>query len=108
MARPRDPPAGQLDAMTDERYHAYRQVMAALATDGAAVLTPTERDLLCDAAEGYLLMRSASEGEAADLAANVAGVLGALVESGRWREETAVAVQSAIEACGPRLEPVPA
>ena len=44
--------------MTDERYHAYRQVMSALATDGAAVLTPAERDLLCDAAEGYLLMRS--------------------------------------------------
>jgi hypothetical protein len=35
-------------------------------------------------------------------------VLGGLVDSGRWRDETAAAVQSAIEACGPRLEPVPA
>ena len=94
--------------MTDERYRAYRQVMAALATDGAAVLTPTERELLRDAAEGYLLMRSPAEDEAPDLAANVAAVLDALVESRRWREETAVAVGSAIQACGPQLEPVPA
>jgi hypothetical protein len=94
--------------MNEERYHAYRQVMAALATDGAAVLTPTERELLRDAAEGYLLMRSPAEKEAADLEANVAAVLGALVESRRWRDETAAAVHAAIEACGPRLEPVPA
>jgi hypothetical protein len=94
--------------MTDERYHAYRQVMAALATDGATVLTGTERDLLCDAAEGYLLMRPGSEDEAIELSANVAAVLGGLVDSRRWRDETAAAVQSAIEACGPRLEPVPA
>jgi hypothetical protein len=94
--------------MNDERYHAYRQVLAALATDGAAVLTPTERELLCDAAEGYLLMRSRDGEEATDLATNVATVLRGLVESQRWREETAAAVQRAIEACGPRLEPVPA
>jgi hypothetical protein len=94
--------------MTDERYRAYRQVIAALATDGAAVLTPTERELLRDAAEGYLLMRSPAEDEAPDLAANVAAVLDALVESRRWREETAVAVHTAIQACGPQLEPVPA
>lgn len=93
--------------MTEERYRAYRQVLAALATDGAAVLTQTERELLCDAAEGYLLMR-ATDGEAADLAANVTAVLGALVESRRWRQETAAAVRNAIEACGPQLEPVPA
>ena len=92
--------------MTDERYHAYRQVMAALATDGAAVLTPTERATLCDAAEGYLLLRAAGDDEAMELSANVAAVLGQLVESRRWRTETAAAVQSAIEACGPRLEPV--
>jgi hypothetical protein len=94
--------------MNDHRYHAYRQVMDALSTDGAAVLTDTERDLLRDAAEGYLLMRSPHGREAHDLRANVAAVLGALVESGRWRQETATAVQSAIEACGPELEPVPA
>ena len=94
--------------MTDERYKAYRQVMAALATDGAAVLTDTERELLCDAAEGYLLMRSPADEEAADLAANVAAVLDGLVKSRRWREETVTAVRAAIDACGPRLEPVPA
>lgn len=94
--------------MTSERYRAYRQVMAALATDGAAVLTQTERELLADAAEGYLLMRSAETGEAAELAATVAAVLSALVESRRWRDETAAAVQNAIEACGPALAPVPA
>jgi hypothetical protein len=94
--------------MTDERYHAYRQVMAALATDGAAVLTPTERELLSDAAEGYLLMRSPTDAEAAELAANVAAVLDGLVETRRWREETAAAVRDAIQACGPQLEPVPA
>ena len=94
--------------MTDERYHAYRQVISALATDGAALLTATERELLCDAAEGYLLMRSPAEDQAAELRANVAAVLGGLVDSGRWRDETAAAVQSAIEACGPRLAPVAA
>ena len=94
--------------MTDERYNAYRHVMAALATDGAAVLTPTERALLRDAAEGYLLMRTPADDEATDLAANVAAVLAALVESGRWQEETAAAVGGAIQACGPQLEPVPA
>lgn len=94
--------------MTNERYHAYRQVMAALATDGAAVLTPAERHLLCDAAEGYLLLRSRSDEEAEELATNVAAVLDALVDSRRWRSDTANAVQSAIEACGPQLEPVPA
>jgi hypothetical protein len=94
--------------VTDERYHAYRQVMSALATDGAAVLTPAERDLLCDAAEGYLLMRSPGEDEARELSANVAAVLDGVVESRRWRDETAAAVQRAIEACGPQLEPVAA
>jgi hypothetical protein len=94
--------------MTDQRYHAYRQVMAALATDGATVLTGTERDVLCDAAEGYLLMRPGSEDEAFELAANVTAVLSGLVDSRRWREETAAAVQSAIQACGPQLEPVAA
>ena len=92
--------------MTDERYRSYRQVLAALATDGATVLTPTERELLCDAAEGYLLMRSREDGEAPELEAKMAAVLDALVESRRWREETAAAVQSAIEACGPSRAPV--
>jgi hypothetical protein len=94
--------------MNDHRYQAYRQVMAALSTDGADVLTGSERALLCDAAEGYLLMRSRTESEAAELEANVAAVLGDLVDSGRWRRETATAVQNAIEACGPSLVPVPA
>ena len=71
-------------------------------------MTDTERELLCDAAEGYLLMRSPADEEAADLAANVAAVLDGLVKSRRWREETATAVRAAIDACGPRLEPVPA
>jgi hypothetical protein len=94
--------------MTDERYRAYRQVLTALATDGAAVLTANERELLSDAAEGYLLMRSPDEGEAAELTANVAAVLSGLVDSGRWRDDTAAAVQNAIGACGPRLEHVAA
>jgi hypothetical protein len=92
--------------MTGERYRAYRQVLAALATDGADILTANERELLCDAAEGYLLMRSRDGEEAAELAANVATVLDGLVDSHRWREQTAAAVQSAIEACGPSLDPV--
>jgi hypothetical protein len=92
--------------MTHERYHAYRQVMSALVTDGASVLTPDERDVLCDAAEGYLLMRSPDCDEAAELAANLTAVLAALVDTGRWRQETATAVQTAIEACGPQLQPV--
>ena len=82
--------------------------MSALATDGAAVLTPAERDMLCDAAEGYLLMRSMDDAEASELYANVIAVLDGVVESRRWRQETAGAVQRAIEACGPQLEPVPA
>jgi hypothetical protein len=94
--------------VTDERYHAYRQVISALETDGAAVLTPTERDLLSDAAEGYLLMRSSDQAEALELAAGVTAVLDGVVESRRWRHETAAAVQRAIEACGPQLEPVAA
>jgi len=92
--------------MTGERYRAYRQVLAALGTDGAEVLTADERELLRDAAEGYLLMRSRDGGEAAELAGNVAAVLDGLVVSHRWREETATAVQNAIEACGPSLDPV--
>jgi hypothetical protein len=94
--------------VTDERYRAYRQVMDALATDGADVLIKTEREILCDAAEGYLLMRPDSGGEATELAANVAAVLDSLVATRRWRTETAAAVQRAIEACGPSLAPVPA
>jgi hypothetical protein len=93
--------------MTNERYTAYRQVLAALSTDGAAVLTEPERELLRDAAEGYLLMRDA-DAEAQELEANMAAVIDALVESRRWREETATAVQHAIRACGPELVPVPA
>jgi hypothetical protein len=93
--------------MNDERYHAYRQVMAALATDGASVLTDAERDLLSDAAEGFLLMHPGTEDEAIELDANVSAVLGALVESRRWREETAAAVERAIRACGPAIAPVP-
>ena len=92
--------------MTAERYRSYRQLLAALATEGADILTEEERELLRDAAEGYLLMRSPQSEEASELAANVAAVLDGLVESRRWRTETAAAVQNAIEACGPAREPV--
>jgi hypothetical protein len=97
-----------METMTPERYQAYQQVMSALDTDGASVLTATERALLSDAAEGYLLLRSTGEDEAAELATTVGLILDGLVTSHRWRQETAAAVQTAIEACGPRLEPVPA
>ena len=84
--------------MTGNRYRNYRFVLEVLDSN---VFTQAEREILADAAEGLLLMRSAYAEGLEDLRTQVTAVLDALVASDRLRYATAVELRTRIEDCGP-------
>ena len=88
--------------MTRTRYNAYRYLLSSLEL---AEFTDSERALLSDAAEGYLLARSGS-GELEELALTVDVSLGAVVKSGRMSRWAAEQARAWIEACGPTPDPL--
>jgi hypothetical protein len=92
--------------MTRTRYKAYRYLHASLEL---ADLTQSERELLSDGAEGFLLAESLDCEELAELALTVVVTLEGVVNSGRMSRWAAEHAKAWIDACGPMPEPdVPA
>jgi hypothetical protein len=94
--------------MTHSRYNAYRHLVSSLEL---ANFTDAERELLTDAAEGFLLAHSLETEELVDLAVTVVVTLEAAVECGRMSRWTAEQAKTWIDACGPaseQLVPAPA
>ena len=88
--------------MTNSRYKAYRNLLSSL---GLANLTDPERELLRDAAEGYLLAASLDSDELAELAWTVVVTLESVVASGRMSRWSAEHTKTWVEACGPMTAP---
>jgi hypothetical protein len=92
--------------MTRTRYKAYRYLHASLEL---VDFTQSERELLSDAAEGFLLAESFDCEELAELALTVVVTLAGVVDSGRMSRWAADHAKAWIDACGPMPEPhVPA
>jgi hypothetical protein len=89
--------------MTRTRYNAYRYLCSSLEL---ANFTDSERDLLCDAAEGFLLADSLDCEELAELALTVVVTLDEVMESGRMSHWAAEHAKAWIDACGPMPEPL--
>ena len=84
--------------MNSHRYRNYRYVSQLLASD---LFNAFERDILGDAAEGLLLMRSPDSFDLGELEATVDAVLGGLVAGKRVEAGTAAALRERIRECGP-------
>jgi hypothetical protein len=88
--------------MTRARYNAYRYLHSSLEF---ANFTASERALLTDAAEGFLLADSLDSEELAELALTVVVTLEGVIESGRMSRWAAEHAKTWIDACGPMPEP---
>jgi hypothetical protein len=88
--------------MTRTRYNAYRYLHSSLEF---ANFTESERALLTDAAEGFLLADSLDSEELAELALTVVVTLEGVIESGRMSRWAAEHAKTWIDACGPMPEP---
>ena len=89
--------------MTRSRYKAYRYLLSSLEL---ANFTEAEREILRDAAEGFLLAPSLDSEELAELALTVIVTLGTVVESGRMSRWAADQAKLWVDACGPMAEPL--
>ncbi len=88
--------------MTRTRYNAYRYLRSSL---DLADFTQSERELLMDAAEGFLLAESLDTEEVVELGLTVAVTLDGVVESGRMSRWAADHARAWIDACGPTPAP---
>jgi hypothetical protein len=88
--------------MTRTRYNAYRYLHSSLEL---ANFTESERELLSDAAEGFLLADSLDSEGLAELALTVVVTLEGVVESGRMSRWAAEHAKAWIDACGPMPQP---
>jgi hypothetical protein len=88
--------------MTRTRYNAYPYLHSSLEL---ANFTESERELLSDAAEGFLLADSLDSEGLAELALTVVVTLEGVVESGRMSRWAAEHAKTWIDACGPMPEP---
>jgi hypothetical protein len=84
--------------MTPGRHMAYRRVLLSV---HLADFTEAERELLRDAAEGFLLAPSLDSEEIIDLSLEVVAVLECVVGCGRMSRWAAEQMKAGIEACGP-------
>jgi hypothetical protein len=89
--------------MTRTRYNAYRYLLTSLEL---ADFTDSERALLRDAAEGFLLAGSHDSEELAELAVTVVAALDGVVNSGRMSRWAAGQAKTWIDACGPMPDPL--
>jgi hypothetical protein len=90
--------------VTNTRYKAYRHLHASLEL---ADITQSERELLGDAAEGFLLAESLDCEELAELALTVVVTLEGVVETGRMSRWAAEQAKAWIDACGPMPDAYP-
>jgi hypothetical protein len=87
--------------MTRTRYNAYRYLLSSLEL---AEFNESERALLSDAAEGFLLARAGAS-ELVELRRTVQAALDGVVESGRMSRWAAQQARTWIDACGPTPDP---
>jgi hypothetical protein len=87
--------------MTAERYNSYCAVVRTLRH---LSLRPAERDVLRDAAEGFLLCRDEDPWELAELGLSASIVLDRAVSSRRVTREIANRLAEALNECGPMEE----
>jgi hypothetical protein len=84
--------------MNDRRYKSYVYVSRLLRSE---LFSTREREVLLDAAEGLLLMRTPGSPELNELEANVDATLEGLVTAGRVKAKTAARLRARLGACGP-------
>jgi hypothetical protein len=107
-ARPRAAPLGpvSLGCVTGERAQAYGRVVETLDDLSAGKLRPAEQRIVREAADALFFCEDlASDLAAREARAALHGLSGNLVESDRLLPETAAALVSDVEGCGP-LAPV--
>jgi hypothetical protein len=86
----------------DRRYKSYLFISRVFESD---IFNALEREVLIDAAEGMLLMRSPDPQEIEELELNVSAALEGMTASRRIHETTAAELKDRIRDCGP--SPVP-
>jgi hypothetical protein len=84
--------------VNDRRYRGYVRISRVLRSD---LFNSLEQEVLLDAAEGLLLMRSAEPAEIGALGANVDAALDGLVGARRIHATTAAELRERIFECGP-------
>ena len=84
--------------MNDRRYRSYRLVSRRLSSD---LYDAFEREVLLDAAEGLLLMRSPRSSEIASIQGRVDAVLAGMVAARRIHSTLAAELREHIGDCGP-------
>lgn len=84
--------------MNEQRYAAYRRVMAALEIGN---LLPAEREIARDAAEGMLLVRTIDSPELPKVALDMSLVLHDAVADQRLHVAVADEVKELMDQCGP-------
>jgi hypothetical protein len=84
--------------MNGRRYKSYVHVSRVLRSD---LFNAFEREVLLDAAEGLLLMRSPEPVEIGELEANVDATLDGLIAARRIHATTAAELRERICECGP-------
>ena len=93
--------------MSPERSNAYRRVLDAVAELGPTKLHDAEQDQIRYAADSLIFCADLGEDEASrDALTDAQSMLDALVESGRWSQETADRLAGDLRECGPEAEPV--
>lgn len=93
--------------MSPERTHAYRRVIQTLADLGPSKLQQSEQDRIRYAADNLIFsVDLGADSEAQAALDDAEGLLGALVQSGRWEQVTAARLADDLRGCGPEQQPV--
>ena len=88
--------------MTAERAHAYRRVMHTLNELGPSKLVGPEQERIRHAVDTLIFSRDLLEDAAArEALQDMERLCGALVDSGRWQQESATRLATEISQCGP-------
>jgi hypothetical protein len=88
--------------MSPERSNAYRRVMKTLEDVGPSKLLETEQQRIRYAADNLIFSTNlTADLEAQEALADVEALCGALVESGRWEQFSAMRLADDVLQCGP-------
>jgi hypothetical protein len=91
--------------MSPERSHAYSRVLQTLADLGPSKLQTGEQDRIRDAADALIFSADpAGDAAAREALTDAQTLLGQLVESDRWTQETADRLADDLRQCGPDAE----
>jgi hypothetical protein len=88
--------------MTAERAHAYRRVIHTLSELGPSKLVGSEQERIRHAVDSLIFSRDLVEDAAArEALQDMDRLCSALVDSGRWEQESAMRLANDISQCGP-------